>query len=568
MNAKKRILIMLVTVVAILFGMTSAVSAEVATPELRGASGETLTLTLRYEQVYSVEFVLSFSHPEYIAEVAVVNSATTLTMSDYNAKEGRFGGIIPEIVDLVTVTFHIKLSDQAPANQNITLTIKEQAIGRDKVTWEAIDLPDETVNIFVVERLDFTILNQLLAEATALDESKYTAQSWDVLEKALGEARIAATNSKTQSEINAAADALREAIKALEELPPPPPIDYSALMKQITIAEGLKASDYTSASYAKVKSALKTAKNMLTSQDQSKVDAAAQNLKDAIAGLVKVGATEDPDYYELNRQIAIAEALVEEKYTPNSWSRMQKALTNAKNALNSKDQSVIDAAATALKDAIAALEELNLSVDYSELRKQLAIAETLKAGHYTEESWNGLLAAMEVAQNALNSDEQAVVDAATEGLKNAIAGLVEINVQVLLDALAKLQEHIQNEEISYLWNEMHALLNEVNAALESRDPATIEDCATRLLALLAQIEDKLAELRTPETVVVDKPTPSAPTDDYCNIEGHRIWPILFWISLALNVAGVAYVVVFFVMKRKKTTDDTPLIDYDITDDES
>ena len=563
---KKRILVLLVTV-AILLCAVPAVNAEVATSELQGSPGDTLTLRLEYKKVYSAELILEFSNPEYIEEVVVVNTETTFMLADYNAKDRYFGGISPDIIDLAIVTFHIKLAKDVPANQDIILTIKDQAVGRDRITWEPIALPDETVTLKIVERLDFSVLNQLIDEASRLDETKYTAQTWDVLEKALADARKAATDSKTQNEINAAANALRDAIRDLKELPPPPAIDYSALRKQISIAEALKAAEYTPASYARVTAALATARSMLTSKDQAAVDNAAQALKDAIAALVKAETPKEPDYYNLKRQIAIAGALIETEYTPESWTRMQNALKKAKDALQSKDQSVVDAAATALEQAIASLVGAKPGVDYTELNKQLTIAEGLKENNYTVASWEQLLAVVEEARSALTATEQAVVDAAAEALKNAIAALVELNYQALLDAIAQLQEHIKNEELSALWNEMHDLLNEVDAALNSRDQAKIDDCAVRLLALLVKIEEKLAEIKKPGSIIVEKPVPTLPTDDYCNIVSHRIWPILFWISLALNVAGAVFIVVYFRGKRKKTTDDTPLVDYDITDDE-
>ncbi|MBE6636783.1 MAG: hypothetical protein E7618_03140 [Ruminococcaceae bacterium] len=565
MNMKKRILILLVTV-AMLLSVVPAVSAATTTT-CEVNPGQSFVLEYQFDNVGTIEGVFSFSVPEYFTITDFSFSGLgPMGSSFYDTQKGTIATFDIDLCERITLKVYITVADNAPINQSFTLTLKYETCS-DFDTWEIIQQPDDVVTIKIVERLDFTALNQQIANATKLDESKYTAKTWDALEKALTAARKAATDSKTQNEINAATDALRDAIKALEELPPPPPIDYSALRKQITIAEGLKAADYTSASFAKVTSALKTAKSMTTSNDQSKVDAAAQALKNAIAALVKVEPPKDPDYYNLNRQIAIAEALIQASYTPESWSRLQTALTNAKNARSSKDQKVVDAAATALEQAIAALEAAKPPVDFSELNKQLTIAEGLKEGRYTEPSWNSLLTAVESARNVLDSDDQAEVDAAAEMLKNAIAGLVEINYQALLDAVSRLQEHIKNEELSSLWYEMHTLLNEVEAALNGRDQEKVDDCAARLIALLTRIEEKLADMETPETVIVEKPTPTTPVDDYCNIESHRIWPILFWISLALNVAGAAFAVVYFMMKRKKTTDDTPLIDYDITDDE-
>ncbi|MBQ3048391.1 MAG: carbohydrate binding domain-containing protein, partial [Oscillospiraceae bacterium] len=63
------------------------------------------------------------------------------------------------------------------------------------------------------------------------------------------------------------------------------------------------------------------------------------------------------DTTALEAAIAAAEALTEEDYTAETWSAMQTALTAAKAALESKVQDDIDAAATALNNAVAALED-------------------------------------------------------------------------------------------------------------------------------------------------------------------------------------------------------------------
>jgi len=70
------------------------------------------------------------------------------------------------------------------------------------------------------------------------------------------------------------------------------------------------------------------------------------------------------------------------------------------------------------------LFETNLSpIDYTELNKQIGIAEGLNADDYTAESWANLEAALEDARAARESIEQDVVDAAAAALKAAIDAL-------------------------------------------------------------------------------------------------------------------------------------------------
>ena len=74
------------------------------------------------------------------------------------------------------------------------------------------------------------------------------------------------------------------------------------------------------------------------------------------------------------------------------------------------------------------------------------------------------------------------------------------------------------------------------------------------------------ELNTPEIVTQEVRVEVPPTDDYCNIPAHRVWPVLFFCSFALNVALVAVIAIYISRKKKNQKDDTPLVDYDIEDD--
>ena len=57
-----------------------------------------------------------------------------------------------------------------------------------------------------------------------------------------------------------------------------------------------------------------------------------------------------------------------------------------------------------------------------------------------------------------------------------------------------------------------------------------------------------------------------PSGDFCNIPKHQLWPVLTAASAVLNVGLLAVIAVYITKKLKKHRDDTPLVDYDITDD--
>ena len=64
------------------------------------------------------------------------------------------------------------------------------------------------------------------------------------------------------------------------------------------------------------------------------------------------------DYSKLIEQIEKAEELKATDYTENSWKVLADALEAGKAALESKDQSIVDNAANALKAAIENLERV------------------------------------------------------------------------------------------------------------------------------------------------------------------------------------------------------------------
>ena len=65
-------------------------------------------------------------------------------------------------------------------------------------------------------------------------------------------------------------------------------MDYTELLRQFEIGEGLKKEDYTSASWEVFQKALENAKSLTKSRDQAAVDNAAEVLAQAISALVKM----------------------------------------------------------------------------------------------------------------------------------------------------------------------------------------------------------------------------------------------------------------------------------------
>lgn len=212
-------------------------------------------------------------------------------------------------------------------------------------------------------------------------------------------------------------------------------------------------------------------------------------------------------------------------------------------------------------------EEPSETVDYSELKKQIGIAESLVQGDYTAESWAKLAYALAAAKNALYSDDQDVVDAAAKALADAIAALVKMDYSKLEAAMADGEALAKNDKLGNLWFQLFQAIQEGIKLIGSGDQAAVDACTAKILDLIEQLKAALAEANAePEEIIKEVIVEKEPEGDYCNISMHRVWPILFFVSLAVNVVFVVLVVVYVVRRKKNAKDDTPLVNYDIGDD--
>ncbi len=340
-------------------------------------------------------------------------------------------------------------------------------------------------------------------------------------------------------------------------------LDFSDLKSAINEAKAPQKSKYTPETWDVFEAELKKAKSALKSaKTQDEIDAAIKALNKAIKGLEKL-----PDYTELEKQIKIAGSITKADYTKKSWSALEDALEEAKKAKSYKKQSEIDAAAKALKKAISGLVSIyEGKLNFDELDKQISIAGGLKAKDYATKGWSQMQTALQNARRMKNSKLQPEIDAAASELKNAIAALSKMDYKKLSDAINAINAYIDSNKFLELWEDSQDLLKDANDALTSRDQQLVDEYAQKLVDRLTELKQAINDIAGNGSVTVEKPVPVEPTDDYCNIKSHPVWIVLFWVSFAINLALCALIVLYCYTKRKKVTDDTPLVDYDITDD--
>ena len=330
-------------------------------------------------------------------------------------------------------------------------------------------------------KADYTALNNAIAQAEALTEDDYTAETWSALQTTLTAAKAVDKDlyAESQSVVDAATEALTSAMNALVEQ------TYTVTFKdwdgEVLSTQTLK----------KGESAVAPTPNPRANYTFTGWSGSYTNVTADVTVVAQYTENGKADYTALNNAITQAEALTEGDYTANSWSALQTALTAAKAVdknLYAEEQATVDAATSALTSAINALVEQTFTVkflgkdgqplkeqtvkkgesatapeapeidgftfsgwsgsfenvtadvtvtaqytekgkaDYTALNNAIAQAETLIEGDYTAETWSSLqtaLTAAKAVEKDLYAEDQATIDAATSALTSAINALVE-----------------------------------------------------------------------------------------------------------------------------------------------
>lgn len=524
MKTMKKVLVLLLAIVLV-NAMTLPCFASVAPGTTEAKVGDVVKVSFSYAHIAGIRGTFTFSGDNIVNNITV--EAGTGFEGKYNKETGILAYFAAEARDF-TCTLNITLKDSAVAGDEVKIAFEYETTVDGKLP----NKPDYKYDYATVKiGVDYTKLNAMIAKAEALNKDDYTQASWDAVADALEKA-IAAKTSNDQSVVDAAANALEKAINALQKKPTVSSVDYSKLNEQIARAQALNKDDYTQASWNVVADALEKAIAAKTSTDQAVVDAAANALEKAINALEKKTVV-SVDYSKLEEQIAIAQKLNKNKYTEKSWNALQDALTKAIAARKSTDQSVVDAATSALKAAIAALKtKPGVKVDYTRLNTLIETAQGLNEADYTPESWAVLQDALEEAIAARSVKVQAVVDAAATALENAINALVRKPVAGLID-YTKLNEQIERAQAL----DKDEYTSESWAALET---ALQEAIVARTATTQQEVDAATEKLRTAINSLVLKP------------QTNLAWII---IPIIILVAAIIILLIFFFKKKEKKADN-------------
>ncbi len=334
--------------------------------------------------------------------------------SEVDAAIAQFEALDP---DLYTDESYLRVEDAVYAvEEGLNITQQETVDAYADAIFAAIKLLERTIG-------DYSKVAEAIEKAEALNPDHYTPDSWQNLQNAINSVEYGLKADK-QTQIDGYAIAIEAAITALV----PGPADYTAVEQAIARYEGLNTSVYTTASLLKVRNAINKVVYDLDITQQETVDGYAAAINTAIDTLVYKTAsytavnsakTNAQTYIDIATDYAAANK-GHSYYTEDSYQALQDAIAAVVEGLPITEQSTVDGFATAINDAVGALQINDAYYGGVEAAKAKApVATTL----YTEDSVARVTAAINAVDYTLKADEQATVNAYEAAITDAIKNL-------------------------------------------------------------------------------------------------------------------------------------------------
>ena len=189
---------------------------------------------------------------------------------------------------------------------------------------------------------DYTKVDEAISKANALNKDNY--KDFSAVEAAVN-AVVRDKNITEQSEVDKMATAIEDAIDALQYKD----ADYTKVDEAIAKTNDLNKNDYKD--FSAVETAVKAVVRGKNITEQSEVDKMATAIEDAIDAL----QYKDADYTKVDEAIAKTNDLNKNDY--KDFSAVETAVKAVVRGKNITEQSEVDKMATAIEDAIAALEK-------------------------------------------------------------------------------------------------------------------------------------------------------------------------------------------------------------------
>ena len=183
---------------------------------------------------------------------------------------------------------------------------------------------------------------------------------------------------------------------------------------------------------------------------------------------------------------------------------------------------------------------------------------------YTARSWEKVTNAVDEGCAAIQVADQQGLDAAARDLSAAIEALVPMNYEQLKSALDQIPSLGEDRQEGELWLALLDAQQKANELMSGGDQAAVDAACREIENLLTQL--KQLPQPEPEVIIQQVPVEVAPDADFCNIPTHGVWRVLLIVSAALAAVLVGAAGLYLFGKKRRRRDNTPLVDYDISDD--
>lgn len=203
------------------------------------------------------------------------------------------------------------------------------ATASEVLIHEAKDTP-------VLPEVDKSVLNEYLAGLENVVEDNYTAESFEVfrLAKEAAEA-VAASEEATQDDVNEALEDLKVAFESLEKKPSiSEESDRKALESLVSKIEALDKAEYISSTWDKLAVALEKANNVLSNENAMEEEVS-KTYDELLRTFLELRLKPNKD--KLQDLINKVESLDKNKYTKESWDKLEEKLAVARDILSNED---------------------------------------------------------------------------------------------------------------------------------------------------------------------------------------------------------------------------------------
>ncbi len=315
---------------------------------------------------------------------------------------------------------------------------------------------------------------------------------------------VTGVNAGTAFQVDAASVSAREAVAIGS--PDDGKSKLSAEIAKIK-AENLDQNHYTAETWTKLQQALTAAETVLgkenaTEEEYQNALTALTNARDGL--LVSGDDGQEISKESLNKIIAVAEGKEQNTYTPETWAKLQEALTAAKAVAAKEDatQAEINEAYKNLDSAIKALvvsgDDGQEKADKTALKAKIDEAKALKQTDYKPETWTAFKTALDAAEAvyANANATQTEVNTALTNLTNAMAGLKKVTPddgqEVNKTALKAKIDEVKEAQATYTpasWDAFKPALTAAEAVLAKADATQkeVDDALTALNAAIAKL---------------------------------------------------------------------------------